>query len=135
MSIQSFNKSTLGTCADLALDNFDLWVFPTVLLAAWLYYPYCQEGPNLCVWKALFHKPCIGCGLTRGVCFLVHGHLHDAVRFNALSVVVILSMAATFSKATCDLCRTALNRRDHNRCMKARDGPAGSDSKPRHQEA
>lgn len=108
--MQRSNKCALGACAGFALDHFDLWVFPTLLLAAWLYYPYCQEGPSLCIWKALFHKPCIGCGLTRGICFLVHGHLRDAIRFNFLSVLVILSMAATFSTAACDLCRASLSR-------------------------
>lgn len=87
------------TSSASVLDHFDLWFFPFVLVAAWFYYPYCQDGPTLCIWKALFHRPCIGCGLTRGVCFLVHGHLHDAVKFNPLSLVVTFALAFAFCKA------------------------------------
>lgn len=81
------------------MSHFDLWFFPCVLLTAWFYYPYCQNGPSLCIWKALFHRPCIGCGLTRGICFLVHGHLREAVRFNPLSLVALFAMAFAFCKA------------------------------------
>lgn len=107
-----FDKSVLGRCAVLVMDHFDLWLFPTVLLTAWFYYPYCQIGPTLCIWKTLLRTQCLGCGLTRGVCFLVHGRMHDAVRFNPLSVVVVLSMAVTFSKAVANLPR--FNRRRLN---------------------
>jgi hypothetical protein len=97
------NKRILGTFTDFALDRFEMWLLPVVVLAAWFYYPYCQEGPNLCIWRELFHKPCLGCGLTRGVCFLVHGRLHDAVRFNPLSILVLLSISVVFAKAVRDL--------------------------------
>jgi len=105
------NKSILGTCTDLALDYFDMWLFPTVLLAAWFYYPYCQEGPNLCIWRALFHKQCLGCGLTRGVCFLVHGRVQDAVRFNPLSMLFVLLMSVAFSNGVRDLWRVVASPR------------------------
>jgi hypothetical protein len=105
------NKSVLGRCIDFALDRFDIWVFPIILLAAWVYYPYCQAGPNLCIWRALFHKPCLGCGLTRGVCFLVHGRLRDAIRLNPLSIVFVLSMSVAFSKAVGELWRAGQGQR------------------------
>lgn len=99
------------------LSHFDLWFFPCVLLTAWFYYPYCQNGPSLCIWKALFHKPCIGCGLTRGVCFLVHGQLHEAVRFNPLSLVLIFALLLAFCKALGECCTVfrAANRQSITR--------------------
>lgn len=93
----------LAKCANLLLDNYELWLFPAVLFAAWFYYPYCQTGPSLCLWKAIFHRPCIGCGLTRGVCFLVHGRLRDSIRFNPLSAVFVVSTGIAFVKALSDL--------------------------------
>jgi hypothetical protein len=113
MDMRSFNKKSFLQCINSVLDNIDLWLFPTVLLVAWLYYPFCQEGPNLCIWKALFNRPCFGCGLTRGVCFLVHGRLHDAIRFNPLSVFALLLMGAIFSRAFCDRWAIIVHRQVH----------------------
>lgn len=102
-----FPKSIGLAACNSVLNEFDLWLLPTVALAAWFYYPHCQTGPSLCVWKALFHRPCIGCGLTRGICFLVHGRMHEALRFNPLSVVVLLLMCAAFLKSFCDRWKAA----------------------------
>ncbi len=73
--------------------HVEFWFAVLVLSAAWFYYPYCQTGPTLCIWKNLLGIQCPGCGLTRGVCFLVHGKWAEAIRFNPLSLltVVILS--------------------------------------------
>jgi len=68
--------------------DVDFWLSATLLGAAWFYYPYCQVGPTLCVWRKLLGIACPSCGLTRGVCFLVHGQFAEAVRFNPLSLVV-----------------------------------------------
>jgi len=92
-------KNLLAACINSLVNDFDLWLFPVVLLAAWLYYPYCQTGPGLCIWKALFHRPCIGCGLTRGFCFLVHGRFRDSIRFNPLAVAAFLLMGISFVTA------------------------------------
>ncbi len=83
----------------MLLNHADLWILPTVLVAAWFYFPYCQTGPNLCIWRAIFHKNCPGCGLTRGICFLVHGRLREAIAFNHLSIVVLFLMTANFATA------------------------------------
>jgi hypothetical protein len=60
-----------------------------VLSTAWFYYPYCQTGPALCIWKTLLGIPCPGCGLTRGVCFLMHGRWAEAIRFNPLAPLAV----------------------------------------------
>jgi Protein of unknown function (DUF2752) len=76
--------------------RIDLYIFPVVVMAAWFYFPYCQTGPSLCLWKALFHVNCPGCGLTRGICFLVHGHVREAWAFNRLSPVAFTLFAVNF---------------------------------------
>ncbi len=90
------------------IDRADLWILPTVVVAAWFYFPYCQTGPNLCIWRALFHKDCPGCGLTRGICFLVHGRVREAIAFNRLSVITLLLMAANFFREAKIACREGL---------------------------
>jgi len=70
-----------------------------VLLIAWFYYPYCLKGPTFCIWKALTHHECPGCGLTRGFCFLVHGQFHRALGFNRLSPAAPFLMGMNFVMA------------------------------------
>lgn len=69
------------------IDHAEFWVAAVLLSAAWFYYPYCQTGPGLCIWKAWLGVSCPGCGLTRGLCFLVHGKVAEAIRFNPLSLL------------------------------------------------
>ena len=66
-------------------ERVEFWSAVLILSAAWFYFPYCQTGPTLCIWKKLFGLRCPGCGLTRGICFLVHGRWVEAVSFNPLS--------------------------------------------------
>lgn|SRR5690348_10938072 len=80
------------------LSHADLLMLPAVILVAWFYFPYCQTGPNLCIWRALLHRNCPGCGLTRGICFLVHGHVRQAITFNRMSPVALFLMVVNFAK-------------------------------------
>lgn len=66
---------------------------PVVFVAAWLYYPVCEQGPVLCVWRHLFGASCLGCGLTRAMCFLVHGLIAEAYSFNRLVLPISLGLA------------------------------------------
>ena len=70
-------------------EHVEFWFAVLILSAAWFYYPYCQTGPTLCIWKKLLGIACPGCGLTRGVCFLVHGKWAEAIRFNPLSLLAV----------------------------------------------
>lgn len=79
--------SSLYSAMRHAGEHFEFWFAVLTLAAAWVYYPYCETGPTLCVWKKLFGVACPGCGLTRGICFLVHGRLTEAARFNPLSLL------------------------------------------------
>ena len=43
-------------------DAAPVWTPLFVLVAGWLYFPWCEQGPDLCLWKALFNRHCVGCG-------------------------------------------------------------------------
>jgi hypothetical protein len=90
-------------------DYLDCWLLPAVLTVAWFYYPYCERGPSFCIWRAILHRQCPGCGLTRGICFLVHGRVVEAIRFNPLSAMALGLMALTFFKSLRGLLRAAQN--------------------------
>jgi hypothetical protein len=87
----------------LIAERVDLWLLPIVVIAAWCYYPYCEHGPVLCLSRLLLHRRCPGCGPTRGICFLVHGRVRQAVLFNPLSPLVLGLMTLHFAS---DLRRT-----------------------------
>lgn len=41
-----------------------------------------NDGPTLCLHKHLTGEDCMGCGLTRAMVALLHGHLDEAFAFN-----------------------------------------------------
>lgn len=83
-------------------DAAPVWAPLLVLVGGWLYFPWCEQGPDLCLWKALFHRPCVGCGLVRGVCFLVHGHIGRALQFNPASGAVVFAAATCSTRGLLD---------------------------------
>jgi Protein of unknown function (DUF2752) len=46
-----------------------------------------RELPSVCLIRKATGRPCLSCGLTRGLAYLVRGRLRDAVRANPLSPV------------------------------------------------
>jgi hypothetical protein len=92
----------------LLVSYLDIWFLPAALTTAWFYYPYCEHGPTLCIWRLLFHVHCPGCGLTRGICFLVHGKWNDAMRFNPLSALAVALMTVNFAKESGEIIRSRL---------------------------
>jgi hypothetical protein len=97
-------------------ERFEFWCAVLILSAAWFYYPYCQTGPTLCVWKKLLGVPCPGCGLTRGVCFLVHGQWAEAVRFNPLSLLAVgILLGNLLRGASGFLGRIVIDRSEYHR--------------------
>ena len=83
------SATSLQAVARCLHERIEFWFAVLILSAAWFYYPHCQTGPSLCIWKNLLGIPCPGCGLTRGVCFLVHGRWAEAVGFNPLSLLAV----------------------------------------------
>jgi hypothetical protein len=47
-----------------------------------------RELPSVCLIRHVTGRPCLSCGLTRGVAFLARGNVRDAVRANPLSPIV-----------------------------------------------
>jgi hypothetical protein len=54
-----------------------------VLTASWVYAPYVDRGPVLCVLHGVVGLPCPACGLTHAFCDLAHGRLAAAAAHNA----------------------------------------------------
>ncbi len=95
----------------VALEDYvDFWLGPFIVSLAWFYYPLCQSGPVLCLWKLFLNIECPGCGLTRGICFLVHGRIVEAIRFNPLSIVALALLTLTFLKSSFHLYRAVTGR-------------------------
>lgn len=46
-------------------------------------------GIPLCPFALVTRHPCPGCGLTRATFALAHGHVHEALRFHPLCLVVV----------------------------------------------
>ena len=70
----------------LILSSLMALALPMVMAAGWLYYPYCENGPTICMWRRLLDVNCPGCGLTRAFCFLAHGRLGEAAGFNLMVI-------------------------------------------------
>jgi hypothetical protein len=51
-----------------------------------------ESGPNVCLVRRLFGVECMGCGMTRGVSHLLHGHWQTALAYNRGSVAVTVTL-------------------------------------------
>jgi hypothetical protein len=75
----------VGLCA---LSGMLYWFPP----AQYPFYPSCP-------FFACTGLLCPGCGATRALAALLHGHLHEALQWNALFVLVIVPLALVYSVA------------------------------------
>jgi len=80
-----------------------IFFFPLMLVVAWLYFPFCESGPTFCIWSVLFGRSCPGCGLSRGMCYLVRGHFSRALVFNVFTPFVFCGVFAISFKAACQV--------------------------------
>lgn len=53
-----------------------------------------ESGPNFCLVRRLFGVECLGCGMTRGISHLMHGHWHTALAYNRGSVAIAITMGS-----------------------------------------
>ena len=68
----------------LAMATF-AWVTPQTL----------ARGPDLCLWRHLFHlSSCPACGTLRALAAFFHGHFAQALAFNRNVVITAPSVAA-----------------------------------------
>lgn len=69
-----------------------LWLIPVLLAGAVLYFLVDPGESALmpkCLFKTLTGLDCPGCGSQRALHSLLHGHLGEALRMNALLVVML----------------------------------------------
>ncbi len=69
-----------------------LWLIPVLALGALLYFLVDPGESALmpkCIFKALTGLDCPGCGSQRALHALLHGHLLEALRMNALLVLML----------------------------------------------
>ncbi len=57
-----------------------------------------ESGPALCIWKRLFERECLGCGITRALWHAMRLDWPQAWDHNALVVVVLPIMAIIWLK-------------------------------------
>lgn len=72
---------SLATVAAIVLHRFPPDVYG--------FYPLCPVHEYL-------HLECPGCGSTRALAALLHGHFQEAMRLNALFVTVVLPLSAAY---------------------------------------
>ena len=68
-----------------------LLLLPLALLAiptAWL-----ERSPSICVIRRVTGRPCPGCGMTRAVSSVMHGHFRQGYRYNKRVVIVLPLLA------------------------------------------
>lgn len=53
-----------------------------------------ESGPNLCLVRRLFGVECLGCGMTRGISQLLHGHWQAALAYNRGSVAIAITLCS-----------------------------------------
>ena len=61
-----------------------------------------------CPTALLLHVPCPGCGMTRATLALVHGDLHESLRFHPLALLVLPALATVFGVNTLVYVRTGV---------------------------
>ena len=80
--------------------TLSLW--PTIVAGVWLglvgatalFSHFTGRGVTLCLFKRLTGHPCAGCGSTRAVQAMAHGHVAEAITLNPLISVALIVVAA-----------------------------------------
>src|SRR5881296_3393813 len=77
-------------------------VFPVAFLVGFAYFPYCDRGPRLCLFHLIFGRACVGCGMTRALCYLAHGYVQSALLLNPSALPVAAVLLWISVKAICE---------------------------------
>lgn len=86
-----------------------LLLFPVAISIAFLYFPYCEHGPRLCLFYLVTGHSCPACGTARALSYLSHGLIRDAIHFNPLVIPVCGILMGISAKALWD--QIGLSRR------------------------
>lgn len=68
-----------------------------------------NDGPTLCLHKRFTGKDCMGCGLTRAMVALLHGHMGEAFTLNRGIVVAAPVLGALWLRELLRHARAFLN--------------------------
>jgi hypothetical protein len=61
-----------------------------------------MDAPTICLFRNITGMECYGCGMTRGIHAILHGHFAAAIEFNKAVVVVAPILAVTWMRAMYD---------------------------------
>jgi hypothetical protein len=79
---------------------------PALLLLAGALLPPDRPFPvDLCLWHRLTGFACLGCGLTRSVCHLMHGDIAGSLSLHPAGVVVVAIAAVLAARGARDAVR------------------------------
>ena len=56
-----------------------------------------------CLFYNIFHVPCVGCGLSRGIISIINANILEAIRYNFLSIVIVLTYIVVFIWSIIDI--------------------------------
>ena len=71
-----------------------------------------SRGPNLCLWRHLFHlSACPACGSLHALAAFFHGRFGEALAFNHNVLVTGPGLVALSVKDACGLVRKSFHRR------------------------
>lgn len=59
---------------------------------------YIEANPAICLFRTLFNKRCIGCGITRSIINTIHFNFDKAISYNALVIVVFPLIVGSYIK-------------------------------------
>lgn len=75
---------SLGRIGLLLLLPLAFFIIPT----AWF-----ERSPTVCVIRRVTGRPCPGCGMTRAVSSVMHGHFRQGYHYNKRIVIVMPLLA------------------------------------------
>jgi len=57
-----------------------------------------EAGPNICLYRFVFGRPCPACGMTRAMAALTRGQVRCAVGYNRFSLPLAFGLALIYGK-------------------------------------
>ncbi|MDI6784232.1 MAG: DUF2752 domain-containing protein [bacterium] len=81
-----------------------IFIIPTLIfIISFCWNPNPNPKWTICYFQMVTGLPCPGCGLTRGICAISHGHLMQAIYFNPISPFAYLTLLYFWIKGLIEL--------------------------------